>query len=85
MLDKIRKLFKAEANSSNVARDRLILTLQKDREGVQIPYMEDLKRELLEVVRKYADKQGGATPSQITVNTNGTNQSVDQLEITVQL
>lgn len=46
------KWFANKDNSADVARDRLALVLAHERTA-KIPYMEDMKKEILLVVKKY--------------------------------
>jgi len=69
---------KKKDKSANIARDRLTLMLAHERADCAIPYLDDLKNELLEVVKKYT-KTGG-----VSIKTEQ-NQNVDMLEIEIQL
>ena len=69
---------KKKDNSANIARDRLTLMLAHERADCAVPYMNDLKNELLAVVKKYT-KTGG-----VSIKTEQ-NQNVDMLEIEIQL
>jgi cell division topological specificity factor len=64
--------------SANVAKDRLKLMLAHERADCAVPYLNDLKNELLEVVKKYT-KAGD-----VSIKTEQ-NQNVDMLEIEIQL
>ena len=69
---------KKKDNSANIARDRLTLMLAHERADCAVPYLDDLKNELLAVVKKYT-KTGG-----VSIKTEQ-NQNVDMLEIEIQL
>jgi cell division topological specificity factor len=69
---------KKKDNTANIARDRLTLMLAHERADCAVPYLDDLKNELLEVVRKYT-KTGD-----VSIKTEQ-NQNVDMLEIEIQL
>jgi len=69
---------KKKDNSANIARDRLTLMLAHERADCAVPYIDDLKNELLAVVKKYT-KTGG-----VSIKTEQ-NQNVDMLEIEIQL
>ncbi len=69
---------KKKNDSANVAKDRLKLMLAHERADCAVPYMDDLKHELLEVVRKYT-KTGD-----VSIKTEQ-NQNIDMLEIEIQL
>jgi cell division topological specificity factor len=64
--------------SANVAKDRLKLMLAHERADCAVPYLDDLKNDLLEVVKKYT-KAGD-----VSIKTEQ-NQNVDMLEIEIQL
>lgn len=72
----IFSFFKKET-SANKAKDRLSLILSLER-TVNIPHMEEMEKEILEVVKKYTKH------SQINVRTNS-NQKISSLEIEVVL
>ncbi len=64
--------------TANVAKDRLTVMLACERAECAVPYLDDLKRDLLEVIKKYT-KTGD-----INIKTEK-NQNVDMLEIEIQL
>ncbi len=72
------RFFGKKKASSSVAKDRLTLMLAHERADCAVPYMADLKRDLLEVIQKYT-KTGN-----INIKTEQ-NQNVDMLEIEIQL
>jgi cell division topological specificity factor len=45
---------KSDSGSSRKAFERLTLTLQKDRNSNSLPYLEDMKKDIMEVIKKYA-------------------------------
>ncbi len=69
---------KKKDDSASVARDRLTLMLAHERADCAVPYLDDLKNELLAVVKKYT-KTGD-----VSIKTEQ-NQNVDMLEIEIQL
>jgi cell division topological specificity factor len=69
---------KKKDDSADVAKDRLTLMLAHERADCAVPYLDDLKNELLEVVKKYT-KAGD-----VSIKTEQ-NQNVDMLEIEIQL
>ncbi len=69
---------KKKDDSANVAKDRLTLMLAHERADCAVPYLDDLKNELLAVVKKYT-KTGD-----VSIKTEQ-NQNVDMLEIEIQL
>ncbi len=72
------RFFGPKKASANVAKDRLTLMLAHERADCAIPYMDDLKKDLLEVIQKYT-KTGN-----VNIKTEQ-NQNVDMLEIEIQL
>lgn len=69
---------KKKENSANVAKDRLTFMLAHERADCAVPYLDDLKNELLTVIKKYT-KTGD-----VNIKTEQ-NQNVDILEIEIQL
>ncbi|PAF44699.1 cell division topological specificity factor MinE [Helicobacter sp. 11S02596-1] len=61
--------------SAKIARDRLKIVLAHER-SVKLPYMEDMKREILEVVQKYTHA------SKIDIKADS-NQNIDTLEVEI--
>lgn len=68
--------FKKNSSASR-AKNRLSLMLATER-SVNLPYMEDMQREILEVVKKYTKS------SRVNVKTDS-NQNINALEIEVLL
>lgn len=50
-------LFGERKRSASKASDRLKIILERERATNSMPYLEDMKRELLEVIRKYTDAE----------------------------
>ncbi|CBG40382.1 cell division topological specificity factor MinE [Helicobacter mustelae] len=69
--------FFRQKNSANAAKNRLSIMLAHER-SVNIPYMEEMQREILEVVKKYTKS------SQVQIKTNS-NQNISTLEVEVTL
>ncbi len=72
------KFFGKKKASANVAKDRLTVMLAHERAECAVPYIDDLKRDILEVLRKYT-KAGD-----VNIKTEK-NQNIDMLEIEIQL
>ncbi len=70
--------FLGKNNSASVARDRLMVTLAKERASNAFPYMEDMKRDIIEVIKKYTQVKD------VTITTDK-NQDIDVIEIDVSL
>ncbi|MFP4332143.1 MAG: cell division topological specificity factor MinE [Campylobacterales bacterium] len=49
------KIFGDKKRSGNIAKDRLTMMIAHERSSNALPYLEDLKAELLEVIKKYTD------------------------------
>jgi len=67
-----------EPRSANQAKDRLKLMLAHERADCAVPYLDDLRRDLLEVIQKYTKV------SDINIKTE-TNQNIDMLEVEIML
>ena len=74
----IDKLFGKEKGSASIARDRLMVTLAKERASNAFPYMEEMKRDIIEVIKKYTKVQD------VTITTDK-NHDIDVIEIDVAL
>ena len=74
----ISKLFSKNDTSASVARDRLMVTLAKERASTAFPYMEDMKRDIIEVIKKYTQVKD------VTITTDK-NHDIDVIEIDVAL
>ncbi|SDC40520.1 MULTISPECIES: cell division topological specificity factor MinE [unclassified Candidatus Frackibacter] len=55
MLDKIKSFFSDEANSKDLAKERLKLVLIHDRISISPELLDNMKEELLTVVSKYVE------------------------------
>lgn len=67
-----------EPRSANQAKDRLKLMLAHERADCAVPYLDDLRRDLLEVIQKYTKV------SDINIKTEA-NQNIDMLEVEIML
>lgn len=74
----IDKFFGKSGSSASVARDRLMVTLAKERASNAFPYMEEMKRDIIEVIKKYTHVKD------VTITTDK-NQDIDVIEIDVSL
>ena len=72
------RIFGAKEKSADKAKDRLKLMLAYERADCALPYLDDLKQDLLEVIQKYT-KVGD-----INIKTEH-NQNVDMLEVEIML
>lgn len=69
-------LFGKKETSASVARDRLKLVLAHERASNALPYMEEMKAEIMEVIRKYTQVKDIHISSQ-------NNQNIDVLEMEI--
>ena len=67
-----------QPKSANQAKDRLKLMLAHERADCAVPYLDDLKKDLIKVIQKYT-KVGD-----INIKTEN-NQNVDMLEVEIML
>lgn len=83
MFENITKLFKkitnkndkTSNNSKEAAKERLHLVLMQDRANVSADFLELMKQEIIEVIKKYIDVDEGAIDVRLTnkENEDGTN------------
>jgi cell division topological specificity factor len=69
-------LFGKKSSSANVARDRLKLVLAHERASNALPYMDDMKAEIMEVIKKYTQVKD------IQISSKN-NQNIDVLEMEI--
>jgi len=74
----LEKLLGKKESSATVARDRLMVTLAKERASNAFPYMEDMKRDIIEVIKKYTHVKD------VSITTDK-NHDIDVIEIDVSL
>jgi len=70
------RIFGKKEQSANKAKDRLKLMLAYERAECAVPYLDDLKKDMLEVIQKYT-KVGD-----INIKTEN-NQNIDMLEVEI--
>ena len=70
-----KKEEKTANNSRNTAKERLHLVLMQDRANVSADFLELMKQEIIEVIKKYIDVDEGAIDVRLTnkENEDGTN------------
>ncbi|WP_297812311.1 cell division topological specificity factor MinE [uncultured Helicobacter sp.] len=73
----MNKLFSGKKPSAQEARDRLTLILAHER-AINVPYMDAMKKEILEVIKKYTKAQ------KIDIKTDS-NQDFNTLEVEILL
>ncbi len=69
-------LFGKKSSSANVARDRLKLVLAHERASNALPYMDEMKAEIMEVIKKYTQVKD------IQISSKN-NQNIDVLEMEI--
>ena len=70
----IRKITKKEnqaSNSKDAAKERLHLVLMQDRANVSADFLELMKQEIIEVIKKYIDVDESAIDVRLTNKDNG--------------
>lgn len=70
-------MFSNSQNSSSKAKERLTIVLARER-SVNIPYLEEMQKEILQVVQKYTKS------NEIHFSTNS-NQHMSMLEVQITL
>lgn len=82
MLDTIKGFFKKigkkeeeESNSKDAAKERLHLVLMQDRANVSVDFLDMMKQEIIDVIKKYIDIDESEMDVRLTnkVNEDGTN------------
>ena len=79
MFDNITKFFKnwkkkenkSDNNSRDTAKERLHLVLMQDRANVSADFLELMKQEIIEVIKKYIDVDESAIDVRLTNKENG--------------
>lgn len=74
----IDKLFGKKRSSASVAKDRLTIMLAHERVDCKLPYLDDLRNDLIEVIKKY-------TSVDDVKITSHNNQTIDMLEVEIVL
>ncbi len=72
------KLFGKKKSSASVAKDRLTIMLAHERVNCKLPYLDDLRNDLIEVIKKYTEV------SDVKITTHN-NQNIDMLEVEILL
>ncbi len=71
-------IFGRKQASAQVARDRLTLMLATERGANALPYMDEMKKEILEVIKKYTRVKDIKIKSE-------NNQNIEMLEVEIVL
>ena len=70
------RIFGQKKTSAQTAKDRLKFMLAHERVDCNLPYLDDLKNDLIEVIRKYTKVEDLKIKSE-------TNQSLEMLEVEI--
>ncbi len=71
-------IFGKKQASANIAKDRLTVMLAAERGSNALPQMEEMKKEILEVIKKYTKVKDIKIKSE-------NNQNIDMLEVEIVL
>jgi cell division topological specificity factor len=74
----LEKIFGKKKSSASIAKDRLTIMLAHERVDCKLPYLDDLRNDLVEVIKKYV-------PVNDVKITSHNNQSIDMLEVEILL
>ena len=69
-------LFGRKKSTASVAKDRLTIMLSHERASCKLPYLDDLRNDLIAVIKKYTKVEDVKITSQ-------TNQNLELLEVEV--
>jgi cell division topological specificity factor len=72
------RFFGKKETAATVAKDRLLVTLSKERASTSFPFMDELRADIVEVLKKYTDVKG------INI-TSEKNQNIDTIAIDIEL
>ncbi|MDD2382774.1 MAG: cell division topological specificity factor MinE [Sulfurospirillaceae bacterium] len=70
------ELFGKKKNTASVAKDRLTIMLSHERASCKLPYLDDLRNDLINVIKKY-------TKVEDVKITSHNNQNLEFLEVEV--
>ncbi len=71
-------LFGRKKNTASTAKDRLTLMLSHERASCKLPYLDDLRNDLIAVIKKYTKVEDVKISSH-------TNQNIELLEVEIVL
>jgi cell division topological specificity factor len=72
------RIFGKQKNSAHIAKDRLKIMLAHERADCSLPYLNDLRNDLIEVIKKYTKVEDVKIRSE-------KNQNIDLLEVEITL
>jgi len=71
-------LFGKKKNTASVAKDRLKVMLSHERVNCKLPYLNDMRNDIIEVIKKYTAVEDVKISSH-------SNQNIDMLEVEITL
>lgn len=74
----LSKIFGKKQSSASVAKDRLTVMLAHERVNCKVPYLNDLRNDIIEVIKKYTSVEDVKISSQ-------NNQNIEMLEVEIVL
>ncbi len=69
-------LFGRKKSTASTAKNRLTLMLSHERASCKLPYLDDLRNDLIEVIKKYT------TVEDVKISSH-TNQNIERLEVEI--
>jgi cell division topological specificity factor len=72
----LSKIFGKKQSSASVAKDRLTVMLAHERVNCKVPYLNDLRNDIIEVIKKYTSVEDVKISSQ-------NNQNIEMLEVEI--
>jgi len=73
-----KRLFGSKENSASTARDRLNIMLSHERASNSFPFLEDMRNDIIDVIKKYTAVEN------VSIKTEQ-NQNIDILEVEITL
>jgi len=74
----VNRIFGAKQTSADTARDRLSIMLSHERAANSFPFLDDMKNDIIEVIKKYTSVDN------VSIKTDQ-NQNIDILEVEITL
>ena len=74
----VNRIFGGKQSSANTARDRLSIMLAHERAANSFPFLEDMRNDIIEVIKKYTAVEN------VSIKTEQ-NQNIDILEVEITL
>ena len=74
----VNRIFGSKQSSASTARDRLNIMLSHERASNSFPFLEDMRNDIIEVIKKYTSVEN------VSIKTEQ-NQNIDILEVEITL